>query len=279
MHRALSSLPRLLERLGLEEAPLGIQYTDEPPAQSLSPKPGDLPTREKEAQNRIDWQATFQNFSCIMGHVWRARNKQQPAVFDAERFGCPGAAFWLGFMKPQTEAIIHYVSSGIEGQMEGEFYCESPDEMRRIFQEIDPPPAPRQYCVVQPLDQFKATEPPEVVTFFARPETLTGLHQLAAFVTNDPLVVASPWGAACTGLVTWPFKFLARGETRAVLGGWDPSARKFFKTDELTFTVPLNLFTAMLERFEDSFLMTKTWDNVLKKVERSRRAWEKPQTP
>ena len=30
------------------------------------------------------------------------------------------------------------------------------------------------------------------------------------------------------------------------------------------------------EEVEDSFLMTKTWDTVRKKIERSRRTWEKP---
>jgi hypothetical protein len=66
---------------------------------------------------------------------------------------------------------------------------------------------------------------------------------------------------------------LAKGETRAVLGGWDPSARKFFKTDELTFTVPYAMFGQMLERFEQSFLSTKTWAIVQKKIARSNRAW------
>jgi len=29
----------------------------------------------------------------------------------------------------------------------------------------------------------------------------------------------------------------------------------------------------MLERFEESFLMTKTWSTVQKKISRSRRTW------
>ena len=80
-------------------------------------------------------------------------------------------------------------------------------------------------------------------------------------------------GAACTNLITWPLKYLDRGEKRAVLGGWDPSARKFFKTDELTFTVPFSMFLQMFERFEASFLTTKTWGNVQKKIARSKKAW------
>ncbi|UCF85282.1 MAG: DUF169 domain-containing protein, partial [Desulfobacteraceae bacterium] len=179
----------------------------------------------------------------------------------------------LGFMKPQTELIIHYVSTGIPERMQGELYCDSPDELRRIFDYIDPRPAPKEFCVVKPLSIFKAEEEPEFVAFFARPETLCGLHQLAAFVTNDPEVVASPWGAACTNLITWPLKYLANGENRAVLGGWDPSARKFFKTDELTFTLPYKMFGQMLERFEQSFLTTKTWTIVRKKIARSQKTW------
>ena len=271
----IKALPRFLETLGLDEPPMGIFYTDERPAEGMTPKPGDLPTREKEEKNQIDWQAVFGTFSCVIGNIWRARRKRVPAFFDAEHFGCPGGAFMLGFMKPQTETLIHYVSTGIPNYMEGELYCESPDAMRRIFEEIDPPAAAKKFCVVKHLDLFRDDEQPDVVAFFARPECLSGLHQLASYVTNDIQVVASPWGAGCTGLVTWPYKFLAQGLNKAVLGGWDPSARKFYKTDELTFTVPFEMFRQMLDRFESSFLTTKTWKIVQKKIARSRRAWGK----
>jgi hypothetical protein len=85
--------------------------------------------------------------------------------------------------------------------------------------------------------------------------------------------VVSPWGAACTNLITWPMKFLRKGENKAVLGGWDPSARKFFKTDELSFTVPYGMFVEMLTKFEASFLKTPTWGIVKKKILRSKKMW------
>lgn len=266
-------LNEFLDILGLNEEPVGIFHTDIKPENGFSPKPIDLPTREKEINNEIDWQATFGQFSCVMGHIWRARKKKKPAYFTAEQFGCPGGAFFLGFMKPQTETLIHYVSTGIEGWMEGELYCDSPDALRKIQNYMDPEPAPEKFCVVKPLSLFTSKEEPEMITFFTRPETLCGLHQLATFVTNDPDVVASPWGAACTNIITWPYRYLAKGENRAVLGGWDPSARKFFNTDELTFTVPYSMFNQTLKRFSESFLTTKTWTNVKKKIARSNRAW------
>ena len=269
----VKDLPKFLEVLRLDEEPMGIFYTDEQPAEGFSPKPMDMPTKEKEAKNEIDWQSVFGQFSCAMGHIWRARKKKTTAYFSATQFGCPGGAFWLGFNKPQTETIIHYVSTGIPNWTEGEFYCDSPDELRRIFEYVDPRPAPKTYCVVKPISNFSENEDPELITFFTRPESLSGLHQLAAFVTNDPEVVVSPWGAGCGSAVIWPLHYLSKGENRAVIGGWDPSARKFFKTDELSFTVPLAMFGDMLNRFEESFLKTKSWATVQKKIERSKKIW------
>jgi uncharacterized protein (DUF169 family) len=266
-------LPEFLKKLGLTEPPLGLLWMDQAPAEGFTPQPADLPTREKELAGGIDWQAVFGNFSCAIGHIWRARRKKTAAYFSAERFGCPGASFWLGFNKPQTETIISYVSSGIPNWTEGELYCESPDALRQIFEFVDPPAAPKPYCVFKALTGLDAAETPELVMFFTRPEALCGLHQLAAFVTNDPEVVVSPWSAGCGSLVVWPRHYLARGKSKAVIGGWDPSARKFYKTDELSFTIPYPMFAEMVRRYEDSFLATKTWQTVEKKIARSRKAW------
>jgi len=269
----LNRLPQFLNTLGLGETPMGVYYTDSEPTHGFSPKPNELPTREKERNDEIDWQQVFGQFSCVIGNIWRARKKKVPAYFSAERFGCPGGAFWLGFNKPQAETIIHYVSTGIPNWTEGEMYCDSADELRRIFEYVDPRPAPKKFCVFKTLDQFDDQETPELICFFTRPEPLCGLHQLAAFVTNEPEIVVSPWGAACGNLVAWPLHYLSKGRNRAVLGGWDPSARKFFRTDELSFTVPLQMFEEMLQRFDTSFLKTKTWSTVQKKIARSKRAW------
>jgi uncharacterized protein (DUF169 family) len=271
-------LRQLLAVVGIDEMPMGLFFTDQEPEEGFTPKPADLPTRDKEINNQIDWQALFSQFSCVMGHIWRARKKHTAAYFSARRFGCPGGAFWLGFNKPQAETIINYVSTGIEGWTEGEHYCESADALRRIFETIDPRPAPHPFCVVKPIDAFAANEVPETVTFFSRPESLCGLHQLAAYVANDPEVVASPWSAACGGLAIWPAYYAKKGLKKAVVGGWDPSARKFFKTDELSFTVPYDMFAEMVQRFDTSFLTTNTWSTVKQKIARSKKAWGEENT-
>jgi len=261
------------ERLGLKEEPLGMFYSQDKPTEGFSPKPALLPTSEMEAQGEVNWGALFEGFSCVMGNIWRARRKGTTAYFDQERFGCLGGAFYLGFLKPQLEFITYYVSTGIPDQVQGEYYLESPEITRHFFKTIDPRPAPARFCIFKPLSQFTADEQPELVTFFARGETLCGLNQLATFVTNDFEAVYSPFGAGCSNLVSWPLKYLAEKKLKAVLGGWDPSDRKFLKPDELSFTVPWEMFEQMVQRWTESFLTTHTWDVVRKKINRSQRIW------
>jgi uncharacterized protein (DUF169 family) len=269
----ISQVQGLMEALGATEEPFGIFYTDTEPEEGLSPKPRRLPAAEEEARGEVDFGAIFADFSCVMGYVWRARRQKTAAYFDRERQGCLGGAFYLGYLKPQLNVIAHYVSSGIPGVMEGERFMASPEDIRRFFQTIDPRPAPGRFCVFKPLSQFSAGETPEVVAFFGRPEMISGLHTLAAFVTGDPEVVAAPFGADCSFVLTWPLRYLSQGKLRAVLGGWDPSARRYHRPDELSFAMPWELFQAMMGRWPESFLTTDTWAGVKKKIAHSRKVW------
>jgi hypothetical protein len=263
----------LLDALGHDEEPLGMYYTNVQPQHGFAPNPGVLPSIEQEARNEVDWKRLWENFSCVFAHLWLARKKKCPAYFSSERFGCLGCAFFLGFMKPQLDFIVHYVSTGIPGIIEGERYLDSPEVTRHFYELMDPEPAPGRFCVFQPISQIAAPIRAEFTVFFARPEVISALHQLATFVTGDFEAVASPFGAGCANLVTWPVRYRAQGKMKAVLGGWDPSDRRFLKTDEITLTLPQEMFQQMLDRWEHSFLTTETWKNIRKKVVRSQKAW------
>jgi len=270
----LPEIKAFCDILGLREEPLGLYYTPVAPREAISPQAAVLPSAELERAGELDWEATFANFSCVIGVLWRARRLKRPACFDQTRFGCLGGAFYLGFLKPQLERVVHYVSTGQPGVFEGECYLDSPAAVRRFFEVMDPRPAPEQFCVFKQLSQFSPDETPEVVIFFGRPETISGLHQLATFVTNDFEVVQSPFGAGCTNIVSWPLKYLERGQLKAVLGGWDPSDRKFLKPDEITLALPYELFARMVQRWRESFLTKEAWKTVRQKIELSRKAWK-----
>lgn len=260
--------------LGLSEEPFGIFYTDTEPSEGFSPDCGPPLSLDLERQGKVDWQEVFGSFSCVMGKLWLARKKRTAAWFEATRYGCPGGSFYLGFHAPQLDFITCYISTGIPGTpVAGERYQPSPEAARKFFTDVPPRPAPAKFCVMKPLSLFQDGETPELVAFFARGEVLTGLANLAAFVTGDLEAVAAPFGAGCGFLVTWPLFYLAAGRTRAVLGCGDPSARKHMKPDEMTFTVPFALYRKFLARWEESFLTTPTWGVVRKKIARSKAAW------
>jgi len=268
------ALSELLDVLGLTEMPYGITYSDTAPAEGFIPAAGPALSVELEQAGRVSWPQVFENFSCVLGKLWLARRKGQAAYFEAARYGWPGGSFYLGFHKPQLEGIARYVSIGTPGTpMHGERYLCSPASAQAFFTRVDPRPAPARFCVMEPMTRFTEDQPPELVAFFARGEVLVGLANLAAFVTDDVEVVATPFGAGCSFLVSWPLHYLAKGQLRAVLGCGDPSARKFMKPDEMTFTVPYALYTQFLARWRESFLTTDTWGVVRKKIARSREAW------
>lgn len=268
-----SEIQGFLDALGVREVPMGLFYSDRAPKAGTSPKQSVLPSIEMEERREVDWASLDKTWSCVIGQLWIARNRKSAAYFDREHFGCLGGAFYLGFLKPQLETIACYISSGIPDYLEGERFLESPEASRAFFDTVDPRPAPARYCVFKRLDQLTDSEHPELVIFFDRPEVVSGLHQLATFVTNDFEAVCSPFGAGCSNIVSWPLKYMAEGKLKAVLGAWDPANRKYLKTDEITFTVPMEMFHRMVKRWDESFLNTNAWQTVLKRISKSRKTW------
>ncbi len=260
---------RLLELLGHEETPFGVYYADIKP-DGYGPKPGEIFSRDREEAGEIDWQNAFANFTCLIGSIWLARKKKKAAWISHEECGCMGGGYYCGIYGPYLDMNVLYVSTGIPGTaVEGEHYLPSPESMRAFMEDCTPQLGRGKYCVLKPLDQFTDAESPLSVTFFARPEVLTGLYSLTIYAAGNHNAVVSPFGAGCTSIVGWPLVYEQRGAECAVLGGFDISARKFLKTDELTFSIPLALYRKMLDAMESSALTRHAWEGVRKKVSKS----------
>ena len=271
----LEDTKTFLEHLGLGEEPFGVYYDDTLPEKAFGPKPGVPMSRELEDEGKVNIQEVFKTFSCVMGNIWLARKKHCAAFISPEEYGCPGGAFYCSMMKPNLRFIEHYVTTGFSGTpIHGERYLPSPESMRKFLAKVDPREAPAKFCIFKPLSLFTDSEEPEFVIFFARPEVLSGLFTHTVFTTGDAECVASPFGAGCTNIVAWPLYYKEQGMEKAIIGGFDPSARKFMKTDELTFTVPWSLYRKMLANLPDSmFNVDGAWRDVSKKVARSAKAW------
>ena len=105
--------------------------------------------------------------------------------------------------------------------------------------------------------------------FFARPEVMSGLFTLANFDQSDPNGVICPMGAGCSSIIYYPWLEQQKEDPKAVLGMFDPSARPCVPLDVLTMAFPMKKFGRILGYMEESFLITKTWNTVKKKIERS----------
>lgn len=275
MQSIIDGTDTFLEYLGLGEEPFGVYYSDTLPEKAYGPKKGTPISRELEQAGELNMQEVMGCFSCVMGNIWLARKKRAASYISAENYGCPGGVYYTSMVKPHLRFIEHYVSTGFEGTpLEGERYMPNPDAMRNFMEEVYPRDAPGKYCIFKPLSHFTDAEKPEFVIFFARPEVLTGLFIQTVFTTGDMNCVVSPFGAGCTNMIGWPLYYKEKGLEKAVIGGMDPSARKFMKTDELTFTVSLDLYEKMLAALPESMFTHETdWKSVRKKVDRSTKAW------
>jgi hypothetical protein len=54
-------------------------------------------------------------------------------------------------------------------------------------------------------------------------------------------------------MVTWPPRYLPQRKLKAVVGGWDPSDRRFVKPGEMTFAVSFEMFTCKVNRWPEPF--------------------------
>ncbi len=272
----LEDTKRFLEHLGLSEEPFGVYYDNSKPEKAFGPKPGIPISRELEEQGKLNMQEVFKEFSCVMRNIWLARKKHRAAYISAEEYGCPGGVFYCSMMKPNLRFIEHYVTTGFKGTpIHGERYLPSPEAMRKFLARVNPRKAPAKYCIFKPLSLFNDGDEPEFIIFFARPEVLSGLFTHTIFTTGDVDSVASPFGAGCTSIIAWPLFYEEQKIEKAILGGFDPSARKFMKTDELTFTVPWSLYKKMLTALPESmFNMDGAWAEVRKKITRSANVWK-----
>ncbi len=268
-------MTEFIEIAGLQEEPIGMHWADNLPDNAILPGVAPTPSKTDEDAGRLDYGAIYSQWKCAIGQIRLARLKGTPAAFDATHYGCIGGAFQMGFFKPMVESIVQYVSTGETGNMPPERYIDNPDRCRQFYDQMDPEAPPKQYTIFKKLSQFDDTDTPEFVTFFDRPEIISGLHQYVTFVTGDFEVVASPWGPGCGSIVSWPRYYKERNQVRAVIGSWDVSCRKYVGVDEISLTVPYEMFVMMVNRWRESFYTTDSWQTVLKRARLSTKKWTK----
>lgn len=206
-------------------------------------------------------------FQCLIGQLVKVRQGNSLS-FSQESLGCPGGKKWLGFLGEDTPMpnFEYFLSYGIPGKMEGERYKKSPEIVKELVKRLPEFKAPARFIVFKRWDKLEAPDNPEVVAFFAKPEVLAGLVTLANFDDADVNAVIAPWHSGCGSIVRNPYLEKNSAYPHGVIGMFDPSARPFVGSDELTFSVPMKKFIDMVRNMEKSFLTTHTWELIQKRI-------------
>ena len=229
------------------ELPLVFYYTDaEPPNNGKEKK---SPTAHR----------------CVMADINQARRGKTLHI-TAEGIGCFGGKRYLGFGQALPPNFEYFLSCGIPGELEGERYKKTPELVKDYMARVPEFKAPKKSVVFKKWDQLDAVDAPEVVIFFAAPDVLSGLFTLCGYDERDLQAVIAPFGAGCSSIVMYPYLEAAKEMPRGILGMFDVSARPFVPENTLTFSVPISKFEGMVGNMDESFLQTKSWAAVLKRI-------------
>jgi len=226
------------------ELPLAFFYTDEEPVE---------PKRSSGGHR------------CVMADINQAR-RGKVLHTTAEGVGCFGGKRYLGFRHELMPNFQYFLSCGIPGELEGERYKKSPELVKAYMADVPEFKAPKKAVIFKRWDLLNRTDDPEVVIFFAPPDVLAGLFTLCGYDEADRNAISAPFGAGCATIVMYPYLEADRERPKGILGMFDVSARPFVPASTLTFAVPIAKFASMVDNMEESFLQTKSWALVRKRL-------------
>ena len=202
---------------------------------------------------------------CMIGVLARVR-KGASLSFDVNSIGCAGGKRYTGFTQDISPTFEYFLSCGIPGKLEGERYKKSPKLVKEMLKIVPQFKAPARFIVFKRFDLLEQSDDPDAVIFFATPDVLSGLFTLANYDEAEPNGVFCPFSAGCGSIVQYPYLEKDSARPRAVIGMFDVSARPYVPKETLTFAVPMNKFIRMVHNMEESFLITRSWENVKKRL-------------
>jgi uncharacterized protein (DUF169 family) len=207
---------------------------------------------------------------CIVAALKQVRDGRSLA-FGVDSIGCAGGKRYLGFASEIRPEFEYFLSCGIPGKVVGERYKKSPELVKRAMEYMPAFPAPAPFIIFKRWDKLGEKDDPDVAVFFATPDVLSGLFTLANYDEAEPNGVIAPFGSGCSTIVQSPYSEKDSPRPRAVVGLFDPSARPFVGDDTLTFSVPMAKLSRMIENAGESFLTTRSWAVIQKRIEARKR--------
>ncbi len=227
------------------ELPIAFYYTDQP-------------VNVKTAEPAGQWK-------CLICELAKVRRGISMA-FNAASLSCAGAKRYIGFTDRMRPDFKYFLSCGIENKMEGERYIRTPEMVNELMKNQKKISPSGKYIVFKRWDKLQENDNPAVVIFFAVPDVLSGLFTLANYDQSEPNSTFAPFGSGCGSIIHYPYLEKDSDRPRAVIGMFDPSARPCVPSGTLTFSVPMVKFVKMISYMDESFLITRSWDEVRERI-------------
>lgn len=201
---------------------------------------------------------------CIIARLIRVR-RGESLSFCRESVNCFGGRRYLGFSPTVNKRFNYFISDGSDGG-ECERYKMNPLLVEAQMKEIPFLPAQGKNIVFKRWDQLEENDNPMGVIFFATPDVLSGLFTLARFDDNSEEMVMAPFGSGCCSIIYYPYADFLGGRQRAIIGLFDPSARRCVKENVMSFALPPALLLRMMKNMDHSFLTTHSWEVLQNRI-------------
>ncbi len=182
--------------------------------------------------------------------------KGKKICFSQRSAGCSGAACYFGFKQPNEKAGGFLASK--------EKFKESIAYGNEFYNQIKAEEPRNKYLILSELEQIKDNICIEVVNYWVKPLSLSGLVTLSNFDSPKNNNAIIPFASGCQSMWTIPYKEKSKKQPRATIGALDPAMRKYIASDTILFSVPASRFFVMAENIKKSFASENNWLTLIK---------------
>nr|MBP3724919.1 DUF169 domain-containing protein [Campylobacter sp.] len=204
-------------------------------------------------------------WGCVIAML-NAASKGKTACFNKENVVCMGGRAGLGIEKFKLGVIEYFLSDGSKGEKQGEFYKKTPKLAKEFIKNL-PIIQTDKFVIFKPFDKLEKDETLQIIIMLVNPDQLSALITLANYdkETNENVKVL--FGSGCAQSILYGLNSANLGDDVCYIGLSDPSARKFVPKDILSFTMSYKRFLEMESNAKGSFLDTKTWQTIVKRID------------